>query len=80
MRYEQGTCKVKSVESINIKLDRGRKKVKMSDEKMSIATTDEGIIRMFWMQGKEGRLLSIDLSQKGPFKPEMVIPFEGYEL
>ena len=57
-------------ESVKVKLDMGRKGVNRFDEKMSIAATDDGTIRMFWIQGEEGRLLSVDTRQGGPFEPE----------
>ena len=67
MRYYNSRWKP---EQVKVKLDKGRKGVNRFDEKMSIAATDDGIIRMFWMQGEEGRLLSVDTGQGGPFKAE----------
>ena len=71
LRYENGRWKPHPV---NVKLDSVRKEVNRSDEKMSIAAMD-GQIRLFWMQGQEGRLLTIDPSRIDDgfqFEPESV--------
>jgi hypothetical protein len=60
-------------QSVPVKLRQGRKGINKFDEKMSIAATNDGTIRTFWMQGQEGRLLSIESGQGGPFEPEMIL-------
>ena len=71
LRYENSRWKPHPV---NVKLDSVRKEVNRADEKMSIAAMD-GQIRLFWMQGQEGRLLTIDPSKVDhgfQFEPEPV--------
>ena len=63
--------------AIKIKLERARKDVGRFDEKMSIAATENGVIRTFWIQGGEGRLLSARTDVGGPFIPEK-ISMEGF--
>jgi hypothetical protein len=59
-------------QSVPVKLGKGRKGVNKFDEKMSISATNDGTIRIFWMQGEEGRLLSIASGREGPFEPETI--------
>ena len=71
LRYENSRWKPHPV---NVKLDSVRKQVNRADEKMSIAAMD-GQIRLFWMQGLEGRLLTIDPRKADhgfQFEPELV--------
>ena len=71
LRYENSRWKPHPV---NVKFDSVRKEVNRSDEKMSIAAMD-GQIRLFWMQGQEGRLLTIDPNRVDDgfqFEPEPV--------
>jgi hypothetical protein len=73
MRYRDNRWRP---ESVKVELDKRRKGVNKFDDKMSIAATDDGTIRTFWIQGEEGRLLSIDTGQGGPFEPEKTaMPF-----
>ena len=65
MRYQDNRWKS---ESKKVNLGKGRKDISRFSEKMSIAASENGIIRAFWMQGEEGRLLSID--QHGGVSPE----------
>ena len=65
-------------EAIKVKLEKARKDVCRFDEKMSIAATDKGITRTFWMQGEQGRLLNIRPHEFGPFEPEEItMPFQS---
>ena len=58
------------------KLDHSRLEIKRIDEKLAMAANKAGILRVFWVQGIEGRLLSIDPLKPGWPKPEMIsIPF-----
>ena len=46
------------------------------DEKLSMAATDNGTLRMFWMEGTEGRLLSIDITDSNSSEAEKILtPF-----
>lgn len=59
-------------ELIRCKLDECRLEVKKIDEKLSMAANETGTIRMFWMEGTEGRLLSIDLKESSSSKAEKI--------
>ena len=76
LRYENSRWKPHPV---NVRLDSVRKDVNRADEKMSIAAMDSQI-RLFWMQGQEARLLTIDPSKVDhgrQFEPE---PVFGHNL
>ena len=59
-------------ESIRCKLDESRLEVKKIDEKLSMAANGTGTLRMFWMEGTEGRLLSVDLAKSDSSKAEKI--------
>lgn len=59
-------------ESIRCKLDESRLEVKKIDEKLSMAANESGTLRMFWMEGTEGRLLSFDITKSSSSKAEKI--------
>ena len=59
LRFESGNWKTSP---FRVHMDSGRGEIVGVDEKMSIAAMD-GAVRLFWMQGQEGRMLSFDISE-----------------
>ncbi|KAL8829027.1 MAG: hypothetical protein Q9191_002249 [Dirinaria sp. TL-2023a] len=57
---------------IRCKLDESRLEVKKIDDKLSMAGAESGTLRMFWMKGTEGRLLSIDITEASSSKVETI--------
>lgn len=63
-------------ESVNCTLDETRLDIKKIDERVSMAANETGTLRIFWMQGTEGRLLSIDITRSNSSKAEKILtPF-----
>ncbi|KAG8528726.1 uncharacterized protein KY384_006413 [Bacidia gigantensis] len=69
LRYQDKNWKS---EPTKVKLDRARKDVGKYEDKMSIGATETGIIRTFWMQGDEGRMLSVHQNEAGRFEVEKI--------
>ena len=76
IRFESGRWKPYPIE---VPLS-GRGEIVRADEKMSIAAMG-GAIRLFWMEGQDGMMLTIDTSEAEqeyiPQSKKITTPFQG---
>ena len=71
LRFEYGRWKSYQ---IKVQMESGRGEIVRADEKMSIAAMD-GAIRLFWMHGQDGAMLTIDIreaEQGYKFQPKKI--------
>ena len=60
LRFENGRWKSYPV---SIQLENGHGEIVRADEKMSIAAMDGGMVRLFWIHGGDGGMLTIDTNK-----------------
>ena len=60
LRFENGRWKSHPV---RVQLEQGHGEIVRADEKMSIAAMDGGIVRLFWIHGRDGGMLNIDTNE-----------------
>ena len=64
---------------INVQIDKDRGEIVSADEKISMAAMDCGSIRLFWMHGQEGRMLTIktneDHEDRHVYQTNIMTPF-----
>ena len=60
LRFENGRWKSHPVK---VQLEHGHGEIVRADEKMSIAAMDGGAVRLFWIHGRDGGMLTIDTNK-----------------
>ena len=60
LRFENGRWKSYPV---RVQLEPGHGEIVRADEKMSIAAMDGGTVRLFWIHGRDGGMLTIDTNE-----------------